>query len=145
MAEKHEHHEDEVKLQREGRMSGQAEAETPAPQKQEWPEEAGGEGKKTGKSREGGALKNDSAMQGRVAAEERAESEPRGERGAVREDRMKEVGSREAKEARGIDAHEADPGRVGGPMDGSGRQAVEAPGRKMDRVSEYEGDLKKPK
>ena len=122
MAEKHEHHEDERKLERGGALKGQPESDTPAPQKQEWPEEVDVEGKK--KPREGGALANDAGMQGRNPAEQ---------------DRIGQVGSDEAKAARGIEAHEEEPGRAGGP----GRQGVEAPTEKLDRVSSYEGSLSK--
>jgi hypothetical protein len=126
MNEKHEHHEDEVKLPRGQRLSGQPESDTPAPQKQEWPEEVDAGGKKTG-----GALENDPGMKGRVGAEKKAGWQ----------DRPGEEASAEAKTARGIDAQAADPGRVGGPMDGGGRQPVEAPTEKLDKVSSYEGSL----
>ena len=53
MAEKHEQHEDERKLERGGALSGKPESDTPAPQKQEWPEEVDAEGEEDGEKGRG--------------------------------------------------------------------------------------------
>jgi hypothetical protein len=74
-------------------------------------------------------LGSDAGMQGQVRATERdAHKRPA--------ETLDDVGGTEAKIARGIDAHEADPGKAGGK-----RQRVDAPVEKLKRVSSYEGSL----
>lgn len=70
------------------------------------------------------AMAGDPAIQGRAAA-------ARNPGGA---DRLEDVGSAEAKTARGIDAHTPNPGA-------SDRQEVHAPTEKLDQVSSYTGSL----